>query len=92
MRYSGSGVARYFGARKKRETLSLPPDAKYQHLLDKMEKRYQQAVDQISRGRPKGKMTDYFIFISEGEPVRRKKEKPINFEDEVFVAHMDFGG
>lgn len=92
LRYSGSEVAKYFGSRKKKETLRLPPDAKYQHLLDILEKRYQHALDQLNYGSRKEKMLESFVFLSEGTPLRTKKEETVNPEDEIFVGHMDFGG
>lgn len=92
MRYLGQEVAKYFGSRKKGEILHLPPNAKYQHLLELLEKRYKQASDRLHGGRWKDKMLESFIFISEGKPLRTKRDEAINPQEEVLVGYMDFGG
>jgi hypothetical protein len=92
MRYLGHDIARHFGSGKKRETVHLPDNAEYEHLLSLLEKRFERAFEQLYGRKPREKMLDTFIFIREGQTLRTIRDKLINPEREVLVAYADFGG
>lgn len=92
IRYLGHGIAKHFGSHKKRETIHLPDNTEYRHLLDLLEKRYEKTIKQLHGGRWKDRMLESFIFICGGTPLRRQRDKVINPNGEVLVAYMDFGG
>lgn len=92
MRYLGHDVAKHFCSRKKREIIFLSDNAVYEHLLGLLEKKYEKAIKQLYGRKLREKMLDTFIFICEGKPLRTIRDKMINSDGEVLVAHADFGG
>lgn len=92
MRYMSYDIAKYFGSRENRETIHLSDNATYEHLLCLLEKKYDRAIKQLYGKKLREKMLDTFIFICEGKPLRTIRDKMINPDGEVLVAHADFGG
>lgn len=93
IRYLSRDIAEHFGSHKElREVIHLSDNAKYEHLLNLLGEKYEKAI-KLEHGKElKGGMLDAFIFICEGTPLRRIRDKSVNQDNEVLVAYADFGG
>lgn len=94
IRYLSRNIAEHFGSYKElREVVHLPGNAKYEHLLNLLRKKYEKAIKKLEHGKElKEGMLNAFIFICEGTPLRRIRDKSVNQNNEVLVAYADFGG
>ena len=91
VRYLSVDIANQFGSEKQIETLNIPDDAKYEHLLSLFSEKWKENNKEQS-GKMKEGVLGTFVFISNGKNLRRIKDERVNPESEVLVAYADTGG
>lgn len=86
VRYLSWGIAKSFGSPEKVETVNLPGEAKYQDILDMLEKK-------LKRHASKGeKLLDTFVLLCNGRVLHRIKHEPLDPDCNILVGYADFGG
>lgn len=92
IKYLSREMAKCFGSNAKREVIRLPDNAKYGDLLNLLNERYRRAVKTLYGGKYGEMMTDFFIFICDGNFVEGMIDKKVKPNSEVLVAYADIGG
>lgn len=92
MRYLSQDIAKHFGSSGQTETIRLSDNAMYEHLLGLLKEKYEVASKKLYGAKPKAKLLDTFVILSEGRPLQTLRDKLIKPDTEILVAYVGLGG
>jgi hypothetical protein len=86
IRYLSWGIAKSFGSSEKVETINLSNEAKYQDVLDILEKKLRY------HGERDEELLETFVLLCDGIVLHRIKDENLNPSCKILVGYADFGG